>query len=480
MAVLGDKTQWSQGDLNQLADALATVAGGSLSAIGDITINSDSDGSGAGDIVLQSNGVEWGRMTAAGVSSGLFSYFPKIWDAVYADVTVSNTARAAINLRFDDGYATDYTVVFPELRSRNLPGSLGMVSSFLDGSGKCTTAQVLEMQQAGIEICCHSKTHLTAPANRAAFIDEVINSQVALRAAQFQADAFIQPGTWASGPYMFDAAAKVDSTDAGWNLLNNYAAACAYIQDDSMGFAVGVRTIPTIRRYASVGIAIDTMTLAQAKAQLDIAITYGGSKQFYIHSSNIGQATFMTLADFQAFLDYVKLKRDAGVVELLSVCGLNRAAAGTSRNYINDGTFAQSVTGTPVSWIQQVGSGWTIDVGQGAGGTSPGANNAAKVNSANYLWQPIAAKNIRSFRVISQVKNAVAGAASTARVGVWQFNASNVQIGASYTRLFTCADAYQTFDAPFGIRPDCDYFYVGIFASTTAFVHYSNVQMKKI
>lgn len=76
---------------------------------------------------------------------------------------------------------------------------------------------------------------------------------------------------------------------------------------------------------------IDSMTLAQARANVDWAVDYGGGVEFMFHPAYIGKAGFMTVADFTALVDYVKTRWDAGDLEVLSPSGLAFADPGYGR-----------------------------------------------------------------------------------------------------------------------------------------------------
>src|SRR4051794_28530202 len=58
---------------NLKAAAVLAALNGLLSSNGDVTLSSDLDVSGAGDVILKTGGVERGRITAAGVASGVFA-----------------------------------------------------------------------------------------------------------------------------------------------------------------------------------------------------------------------------------------------------------------------------------------------------------------------------------------------------------------------------------------------------------------------
>ena len=62
-------------------------------------------------------------------------------------------------ITFDDGYSDLYTTAFPMLRSYNFKGVAYIVTSFVGQPRYVTAAQIVEMDQNGIEIASHTVDH---------------------------------------------------------------------------------------------------------------------------------------------------------------------------------------------------------------------------------------------------------------------------------------------------------------------------------
>ena len=60
---------------------------------------------------------------------------------------------------FDDGYLSDYEVVFPLLIKFNIFATFFIVPEFVNQKGYMTWIQIKEMSDAGMEIGSHSMTH---------------------------------------------------------------------------------------------------------------------------------------------------------------------------------------------------------------------------------------------------------------------------------------------------------------------------------
>lgn len=84
-------------------------------------------------------------------------------------------------LTFDDGYADFYTTAFPILQAHGFTAVSYIVSGFLDHPRYMTSAQVLEIDRAGIEVGAHTVTHVDlTKSSPAQLVLEVQGSKSAL------------------------------------------------------------------------------------------------------------------------------------------------------------------------------------------------------------------------------------------------------------------------------------------------------------
>jgi len=60
---------------------------------------------------------------------------------------------------FDDTHDTDYTVAFPYMSARNIPGTCYLNSDNVGAPGRCTLSQIQTMYDAGWAICGHTASH---------------------------------------------------------------------------------------------------------------------------------------------------------------------------------------------------------------------------------------------------------------------------------------------------------------------------------
>ncbi len=68
--------------------------------------------------------------------------------------------QKSVILTFDDGYLSNYTMIYPILKKYNIPATIFVTVSTMDGAGKMTWAQMKEMESSGlVNIQSHSWKH---------------------------------------------------------------------------------------------------------------------------------------------------------------------------------------------------------------------------------------------------------------------------------------------------------------------------------
>ncbi len=83
---------------------------------------------------------------------------PELRPSRLADV-LATPATGRFVLSFDDGYLTDYTVVFPRLAERGWPGCFFVIANQVGKPRALGWRELREMAAAGMEIGSHSLTH---------------------------------------------------------------------------------------------------------------------------------------------------------------------------------------------------------------------------------------------------------------------------------------------------------------------------------
>ena len=234
---------------------------------------------------------------------------------------VSTGGKAAFALRLDHGWTNIKSKLRTELSARGIvPGVASCSRQWdLEENSGATIAEVKAWVANGeFEILNQGATHGQAMVN---YVDEIVNGRTEL---EDQLDTnvwgFAPPGestTWED----FNGG-RVD----GWASLPAGIALASHAY--SMGYIGGARRVldGTIRQGLS-HITLDTYDMAQARAQVDAAITERRGIQVMLHPRELDKAGKITTAEFLSFLDYVVGKRDAGDLVTLTPGELVRADA---------------------------------------------------------------------------------------------------------------------------------------------------------
>ena len=148
-----------------------------------------------------------------------------LYESIYSDIRYN---RSIVSLRFDDGRIGDHTTIFPLLTARNLVASFALISDRVETPGVTfmSAAQCLELQESGMEMCCHSKSHGTDPSDFAEFVEETTDARDTLNTLGIHTQSFIQPGDWA-GEHHYDSIGKINNR-AARELRSEFAAFYAY------------------------------------------------------------------------------------------------------------------------------------------------------------------------------------------------------------------------------------------------------------
>lgn len=141
-------------------------------------------------------------------------------------------APAVLSLRADDCPTQDVATL-ALLRELRLRAEFAVPARLVGQPPNCPRSFIPEVLRAGSVVESHSRFHGGPPADFTGFYLETVGSAQDLR--RFGADPriFIQPGTWTSGPAMFDASAKL-ATPYGALLRRVYAGIEAYVPRSSV------------------------------------------------------------------------------------------------------------------------------------------------------------------------------------------------------------------------------------------------------
>jgi hypothetical protein len=233
-------------------------------------------------------------------------------DSYHRGMTVNNqifTLRLAVSIHFDDGYSEDYTVVYPALLERHLVGGFAIVEDYIDQVNRLTFDQILEMQTNGMEVMHHTKSHIDSEVGLSIsdFVEQTYNSVNRLRAKGLNMQSLVMPGT-ARGDMFLDTEAKLNNIYAQI-LRKTYRVAHGFILPDGSG----ISSLPVSHPVGfGSGYTIETLTLTDLTNAINAAIRIGGTLSFTCHAWKLGTASYLSVADFESFLDYLVTKQTAG------------------------------------------------------------------------------------------------------------------------------------------------------------------------
>jgi len=265
----------------------------------------------------------------------------------------------AIAFEFDDWEDLYLSAIYPLMVARGLPHCHATISRPFTRPDMCVNANVwTELTTAhrnGCEIWNHSATHTWSAGMNVA--DEVTTADAEIRAAMGNA---VSIPAW-----VFPGCGSVDGINittgggpiADWALYDTPAAQLVqqlYPVSEFVGPGANKRTFPAGIMHGGHHQTIGEggVTLAVAKGFIDEAVRTKIGFNLMLHPGNLigiagGQSGtyYMSLADFEALLDYAKAYQDDGRLEILSPSGLYYADHTTNRLNIEPrGDFADATT----------------------------------------------------------------------------------------------------------------------------------------
>jgi len=183
------------------------------------------------------------------------------------------TLQGLVSFVFDDGYATDYTVMGPVFASKGVPGVSAIVTDWVGTEGFMTSAQLVSLEDAGWEMGSHSKTHANLSAlNEAQLITELGDSKTALEGYGLTVNCMTYPFNGISRlakvvVRRYYDCARIGNSKVNGDVLDTYALS-----------SYGSETFVNLSSYSS------KMNTAKANNQWVI---------FYMHESTSTQATLL-------------------------------------------------------------------------------------------------------------------------------------------------------------------------------------------
>lgn len=225
----------------------------------------------------------------------------------------------AVAVRYDHGLVNMKATVYPLMVARGIPFSLAINSRTWGNAENngTTAADVQSWVDAGwCEIWNHGADH-SDQTTLAGLTDQIVTALSELK-AQFPTvpiDGFIVPGVGGTNYNGFNGGGTPEAfykTDAGRLILENHAV--------STGSFPGTiqRVLDGKLRQGQSHYSMEAATVASITAQIDSAVTNKTGLQLFLHPSLLDTPGYMTTAMLTTVLDYIKTKRDAGLLAVMS------------------------------------------------------------------------------------------------------------------------------------------------------------------
>lgn len=311
--------------------------------------------------------------------------------------SIGTGGKSVIAFRIDHG-ATEFFDSYKQMfTDRGLPFTYGVVTDSHDllmSSGYEPTTVTWEQLRAahiedGFEIHAHTRSHRAPYPERPdgyTIHEEIVGSKEIIESHGIRVQGFQGGGVpgLTTPDYSNNFTPDSWDTEAGLLMLSNYALTV-------MGYKNGgaVRTLPVHGEIHDLDhYTLDGMTLAEALTVLDY-LDDGLSLEIMIHPA-LAPAQWIT--DLPTLLDAVVAKRDAGIVEVLTVSGMAWADPSHDRHLsiTRDGSFERASTLAESAWSS--GGSGTLEIRTNGGHTG-----------SNYLHIPAAAGFTYAFQNFTRI-----------------------------------------------------------------------------
>lgn len=231
----------------------------------------------------------------------------------------------ALALVFDHGTTAFRDWIWPELKKRNLVGTMALCPEVhLDDKGdsrhRATNDEIKSWVKDGLVIASHSSDHMGAKSTSDIYRQIVVSKQVLETKLDTKVDCWVQPGySLADGDYggfgTGQLASNYTDTLAGRLLQQTYPVITGYVGDD---YLYPMQELP-------VGVQRSLMekkeTVAQVRDYVQQTADQGLKHINFIHPYALPESsdTYATKQDYIDFLDLVAELRDAGKLKVLTL-----------------------------------------------------------------------------------------------------------------------------------------------------------------
>ncbi|HUV26988.1 MAG TPA: polysaccharide deacetylase family protein [Anaerolineales bacterium] len=247
------------------------------------------------------------------------------------DLTARSTATTRtpmVTFMFDDGYLTDYTIMFSTAQAKGVPMGCAIVTDAIGTANYMTQEQILELQSAGWEIMSHTKSHVDLRTlNEDQLVEELRGSKLALESFGCVVNNFVNPFHY-SGEFIR-------------NIIKRYYRSAR--SNDANTYPNNQSVLYT---YKLGGYLAGALSEAAMEAIVDSAETSGEWVIFYLHQTDAADATRIGNV-----IDYIQAKGIAIVTinealnEWENIIDYGDQGMGTSFSLAPDGSIKANTVG---------------------------------------------------------------------------------------------------------------------------------------
>jgi peptidoglycan/xylan/chitin deacetylase (PgdA/CDA1 family) len=261
----------------------------------------------------------------------LYSKASTVAEASFDQLEVGETHRPAILFRFDDSTVDHYSTAYAYMKKFGIRGTVYCVPDFISTAGYISWQQTRDMDVAGWAMANHTQSHIplvgVTEANQEAYIGNAITSLTANGLARC-AKYISYPGGGTDPGY--DANTVTAMTNLAMLTGHSYKENQIGVSDQTDTYLPLV--LPNDRYVNGLWFISDqgfssTTTIAAAKSFVDTTIAAGTILTPLIH--NIDGSGQWTTATFQAFVDYVRTKALAGLIDVITIDDLYKLTLGS-------------------------------------------------------------------------------------------------------------------------------------------------------
>lgn len=220
------------------------------------------------------------------------------------DFRIGRYERPKVIVTFDDGNATDYTEAFAYMQPLGLKGVCYVPGENVGATNQITLSQMQEMYSAGWDMGNHSYTHV----DLTTLTEEEVKEEIRLDAEYLINNGMPRAAYMLAWPF-----SALNDTVMEWVRQAGIVVA-----------RTGANGINSHERQEKLklyrGSVSSTMTVGDLTAYVDTVVERGGLLIYNFHDIRTVEATTdVTQATFRAVMDYLKVKVNQGVLDVVTI-----------------------------------------------------------------------------------------------------------------------------------------------------------------